>query len=41
VRCTDQREQLAIKIKTGSQHADGLKWFVRATGIHRGEIGTY
>jgi hypothetical protein len=40
VRCADQRQQLTIKIKTGSQHADSLKWFVDTTGIHRREIGT-
>ena len=36
----DQRQQLAIKIKTRSQHTDRLKWFARATGIHRCKVGT-
>ena len=40
MRCTDQREQLAIKIKTCPQHAHRLKRFVGAARIHRGEIGT-
>jgi hypothetical protein len=39
MRRTDQRQQLAIKIKTCPQHADCLKWFVGAARIHRGEIG--
>ena len=39
VLSTDQRQQLVIKIKTGPQHADRLKWFVGAPRIHRGEIG--
>ena len=39
MRCTDQRQQLTIKIKTGPQHADCLKWLVGAPGIHRGVVG--
>ena len=40
MRRADQREQLIVKIKTCSQHADRLKRFVGAARIHRGEIGT-
>jgi hypothetical protein len=40
MRCTDQCEQLAIKIKTCPQHAHRLKRFVGAARIHRREIGT-
>ena len=41
VRGTDQRQQLAIKIKTSPQHAHRLERFVGTARIHRSEVGAY
>ena len=38
MRCAHQREQLAVEIKPGPQHADSLERLVGAPRIHRREV---
>ncbi len=40
VRRAHQREQLAVKIETGAQHADRLQRFVGTAWIHRSKVST-